>query len=157
VKSGSDLQPATLLFSKIEDEIIEKQVNKLVERKRERELEALVKEETPIKELVSFEDFSKMDIRIGRVLEAEKVKKADKLLLLKVDTGVDIRTIVSGIAHQFSPEEIVNKQVVVLLNLSPRKIRGVESHGMLLMAENGKGELGIVQASEANSPGDLIG
>jgi methionyl-tRNA synthetase len=98
-----------------------------------------------------------MDIRIGRVLEAEKVKKADKLLLLKVDTGVDIRTIVSGIAHQFSPEEIVNKQVVVLLNLSPRKIRGVESHGMLLMAENGKGELGIVQASEANSPGDLIG
>ena len=157
LKSGTDLQPATLLFSKIEDEIIEKQVNKLVERKRERELEAAVKEETPIKELVSFEDFSKMDIRIGKVLEAEKVKKADKLLQLKVDTGVDIRTIVSGIAHQFSPEEIVNKQVVVLLNLAPRKIRGVESHGMLLMAENSKGELGIVHASEANSAGDLIG
>ena len=89
--------------------------------------------------------------------EAEKVKKADKLLKLKVDTGVDIRTIVSGIAEHFTPEEIVNKQVTVLMNLPPRKIRGVISEGMLLMAENENGGLDVLRGSSANSSGDLIG
>ena len=104
-----------------------------------------------------FEDFSKMDMRIGTVLEAEKVKKADKLLKLKVDTGIDVRTIVSGVAQHFSPEEILNKQVVVLMNLPPRKIRGVVSEGMLLMVENKEGELSLLSGSLANSSGDLIG
>jgi len=157
LKAGAQFQKPGLLFSKIEDELIEKQVEKLNVRKAEKEKESQKKEVLSQKENISFEDFLKMDVRIGKVLEAEKVKKADKLLKLKVDTGLDIRTIVSGIAQQFSPEEIVNKQVTVLMNLPPRKIRGVVSEGMLLMAENEKGELGLVSGDPYNNPGDLIG
>jgi len=157
LKAGAKFEKPSLLFAKIEDEIIEKQVEKLKIRKAEKEKELQVKEILPQKEDVSFEDFTKMDLRIGKVLEAEKVKKADKLLKLKVDTGLDVRTIVSGIAKQFTPEEIVNKQVVVLMNLPPRKIRGVVSEGMLLMAENEKGELGLVAGGLSNMAGDLIG
>lgn len=155
--AGAQFQKPGLLFSKIEDELIEKQVEKLNVRKAEKEKESQKKEVLSQKENISFDDFLKMDVRIGKVLEAEKVKKADKLLKLKVDTGLDIRTIVSGIAQQFSPEEIVNKQVTVLMNLPPRKIRGVVSEGMLLMAENEKGELGLVSGDSYNNPGDLIG
>ena len=154
---GQQIQKPSLLFAKIEDKQIEKQVEKLNVRKAEKEKEAQVKPISEPKENITFEEFQKMDIRIGKVLEAEKVKKADKLLKLKVDTGVDIRTIVSGIAQHFTPEQIVNKQVTVLMNLPPRKIRGVVSEGMLLMAENEKGELSAVCASGSNAAGDLIG
>src|SRR5690606_1892489 len=93
----------------------------------------------PQKELISFDDFQKMDIRVGTILEAKKVEKADKLFELKVDTGMDIRTIVSGIAESFTPEEILGKQVTVLVNLAPRKIRGIESQGMLLLTDKEDG------------------
>lgn len=156
---GQQIEKPSLLFSKIEDEVIQKQIEKLNQRKAEKEAEAnsKPKETLPPKENITFDEFQKMDLRIGTVLEAEKVKKADKLLKLKVDTGVDIRTIVSGIAEHFTPEEIVNKQVTVLMNLPPRKIRGVVSEGMLLMAENEKGALSVMRGSGANSAGDLIG
>jgi methionyl-tRNA synthetase len=157
LKSGTQFNKPALLFSKIEDDIIQKQIEKLNIRKQEKEKESQKKVVLSQKENVSFEEFMNLDIRIGKVLEAERVKKADKLLKLKVDTGLDIRTIVSGIAQQFSPEEIVNKQVTVLMNLPPRKIRGVVSEGMLLMAENENGELGLVSGSSHNNSGDLIG
>ena len=118
--------------------MVEKEVAKLNESKIvETSLE-------PQKVEATFEDFTKMDIRTGIILEAEKVKKAKKLLQLIVDTGLDKRTIVSGIAEHYSPEEIIGKKVSVLMNLAPRKIRGVESQGMILMAENAKGELSFV-------------
>ena len=98
------------------------------------------KEIAPQKELISYEDFAKMDIRIGTILEAEKMPKADKLLILKVDTGIDQRTIVSGIAQSFDPKEIIGKKVTVLVNLAPRKLRGVESQGMILMVEDSQGK-----------------
>jgi len=92
----------------------------------------------------TFEDFSKLDIRVGTILEAEKMPKANKLLVLKVDTGIDIRTIVSGIAEHFSPEEVIGKRVTVLVNLAPRALRGVESEGMILMTNNAEGKLVFV-------------
>ena len=98
----------------------------------------------PQKEETSFDDFTKMDIRVGKILTAEKVEKADKLLKLTVDTGLDSRTIVSGIAEHYTPEEVIGKTVTVLMNLAPRKIRGVESQGMILMAENENNELSFV-------------
>ncbi|GJQ06122.1 methionine--tRNA ligase [Capnocytophaga cynodegmi] len=128
-----------LLFQKIEDEAIEKQLERLentkIQNKKEEEMSV-----EPQKELISYDDFMKMDIRIGTILEAEKMPKADKLLILKVDTGIDVRTIVSGIAESFNPQDIVGKQVTVLVNLAPRKLRGVESHGMILMTENSEGK-----------------
>ncbi|MBK7957671.1 MAG: methionine--tRNA ligase [Bacteroidetes bacterium] len=141
VKPGHQLNPAELLFSKIEDEAIEKQVAKLVkpaattlEIKEEKTTATLAQ-----KQEISFDDFAKMDIRIGTILEASKVEKADKLLKLKVDLGYEVRTIVSGIAEHFKPEDIIGQQVSVIANLAPRKIRGEESKGMILMAEeNGK-------------------
>jgi methionyl-tRNA synthetase len=98
----------------------------------------------PQKETATFEDFSKLDLRVGTILEAEKMPKANKLLVLKVDTGIDVRTIVSGIAEHFSPEEVVGKRVTVLVNLAPRALRGVESQGMILMTNNAEGKLVFV-------------
>src|SRR5690606_35928871 len=98
----------------------------------------------PQKEIVSFDDFTKLDLRVGTILEAEKMPKAKKLLVLKVDTGIDVRTIVSGIAESFKPEEIIGKQVTVLVNLAPRALRGVTSEGMILMTENAEGKLVFV-------------
>ena len=97
-----------------------------------------------MKDEITFDDFTKIDLRTATILEAEKVEKADKLLKLKVDTGVDVRTVVSGIAESFSPEEIIGKQVMILLNLAPRKIRGIESQGMLLLTTNAEGKLVFV-------------
>jgi methionyl-tRNA synthetase len=139
-----------ILFKKIEDSEIEKQAEKLT---ASREAQNTTKNHKPVKESISYDDFMKMDIRIGTILEASKVEKADKLLKLLVDTGVDKRTVVSGIAEHFSPEEIIGKQVTVLLNLEPRKIRGIESQGMILMAEDAEGKLKFVQASEQINPG----
>ncbi len=97
------------------------------------------------KEEIAFEDFMKIDMRVGTIIEAEKVKKADRLLKLLIDTGIDKRTVVSGIAQSFSTEEVIGKKVTVLLNLAPRKIKGIESQGMILMAENAEGKLSFLQ------------
>ena len=142
IPQGHTIGESVLLFEKIEDEAIEKQIAKL-EKSKQTNKQAITNDHTtvvPQKELISYEDFAKMDIRIGTILEAEKMPKADKLLILKVDTGIDQRTIVSGIAQSFDPKEIIGQKVTVLANLAPRKLRGVESHGMILMVENSAGK-----------------
>jgi methionyl-tRNA synthetase len=111
---------------------------------------------TPAKAEISFDDFSKMDIRIGKVLTAERVEKSKKLLKLQVDTGIDTRTVMSGIAEHFSPEEMVGKQVTILVNLAPRKIMGVESQGMILMAEDKNGDLKLLAPDKEVSPGSAV-
>lgn len=142
IPAGHQIGEAELLFAKIEDEEIQKQIDKLEATKTANLAENKVVE--PQKESIQFDDFAKMDIRTGTILEAEKMPKANKLLILKVDTGIDVRTIVSGIAESFSPEEIVGKRVTVLVNLAPRNLRGVESQGMILMTNNGEGKLVFV-------------
>jgi methionyl-tRNA synthetase len=131
-----------LLFAKIEDDVIAAQLEKL---KASKAIAQQTKSTVmPQKENVSFEEFSKMDIRVGTILEAEKVPKTAKLLKLKIDTGIDQRIVVSGIAEYYQPEDIIGKQVSILVNLAPRNIKGIESQGMILMAENSKGELAFV-------------
>lgn len=149
VAEGHQLGKSELIFGKIEDEAVEAQINKLQESKAKNNMTNPNAE--PQKELISFDDFQKMDIRIGTILEAKKVEKADKLFELKVDTGMDVRTIVSGIAEHFTLEEVVGKQAMVLANLAPRKIRGIESHGMLLFADKADGKLTFVNP-EAETP-----
>ena len=149
VTEGHQLGESELIFGKIEDEAVEAQINKLQESKVKNNMTNPNAE--PQKELISFDDFQKMDIRIGTILEAKKVEKADKLFELKVDTGMDVRTIVSGIAEHFTLEEVVGKQAMVLANLAPRKIRGIESHGMLLFADKADGKLTFVNP-EAETP-----
>ncbi|MFO0495980.1 MAG: methionine--tRNA ligase [Flavobacteriia bacterium] len=136
--AGHLINAPEILFQKIEDTLVEFEVNKL---KQTNEMETSYE---PQKEAIQFDDFTKLDIRLGTILEAEKVEKADKLLKLLVDTGIDKRTIVSGIAEHYKPEEIVGKTVQVLLNLEPRKIRGIESQGMILMAEDAEGNLSFM-------------
>ncbi len=143
-----------LLFEKIEDAVIEAQVQKLLDTKKANEAaEAVAK---PAKENCTFDDFMKMDIRTGTILEAELVPKTKKLLQLKVDTGIDKRTVVSGIAEYYKPEDIVGKQVSILVNLEPRKIRGIESQGMILMAEDADGTLRFVSPEEKVKNGSEI-
>ena len=150
--SGHQIGKQELLFAKIEDKEIEFQVNKLLATKEQNKEE----NHEPVKDEVSYEDFMKMDIRSGVILEAEKVAKTKKLLKLKVDTGVDVRTVVSGIAEYFKPEEIIGKQVSLLLNLAPRKIRGILSQGMILMAEDKNGKLYFVAPQDDIKPGAMI-
>jgi len=139
LKPGHQLNKASLLFSKIEDAQIQIQLDRLEATKKQNI--NTQKEITEQKPIISFEDFSTMDIRTGTILEAEKLPKTKKLLVLKVDVGLEVRTIVSGIAAHYTPEEIIGKQVSVLVNLAPRKLRGVESQGMILMSENTEGKL----------------
>ncbi len=148
------INKAELLFSKIEDPAIEAQIEKLQATKIANEQENKVI--TPQKETIEFEDFTKLDIRVGTILEAEKVAKTKKLLKLKVDVGIDIRTIVSGIAESFSPENIIGQQVSVLVNLAPRKIRGVESQGMILMTDTPDGKLAFVAPEKAVKNGQEV-
>ena len=147
LSAGQPTAKPSILFQKIEDTMVEKEIEKLNASKTN------VPQFEPQKEEASFDDFTKMDIRVGTILEAEKIKKADKLLKLLVDTGLDKRTIVSGIAKYYTPQEVIGKKVTVLLNLAPRKIRGVESQGMILMAENDKGELSFVVPEKEFHPG----
>ncbi|MEP2689994.1 methionine--tRNA ligase [Maribacter dokdonensis] len=135
-----------LLFRKIEDAEIQTQLDKLEATKKANENEN--KQVMPQKDTITFDDFSKLDMRVGTIIEAEKMAKAKKLLVLKVDTGLDVRTIVSGIAESFKPEEIVGKKVTVLVNLAPRALRGVDSEGMILMTENADGKLVFVNPDE---------
>lgn len=139
---GTQLGASELLFTKIEDADIQQQIDKLEATKNANKAENTTVE--PQKDSIQYDDFAKMDIRTGTILEAEKMPKANKLLVLKVDTGIDVRTIVSGIAEHFSPEEVVGKRVTVLVNLAPRALRGVESQGMILMTQDAEGKLVFV-------------
>ncbi len=144
--SGHQIEKGELLFSKIEDADIRKQLDKLEATKKANETENKIVE--PQKDTATFEDFTKLDIRVGTIIEAEKMPKAKKLLVLKVDTGINTRTIVSGIAEYFTPEEVIGKKVTVLVNLAPRKLRGVESEGMILMTETPEGKLVFLNPDE---------
>ncbi len=141
--AGHQIGQAEILFAQIEDAEIQKQLDKLEATKTANKVEN-AKVVEPQKETSTFEDFAKIDLRIGTIIEAEKMPKANKLLVLKVDTGIDVRTIVSGIAEHFTPEEVIGKRVTVLVNLAPRALRGVESEGMLLLTNNAEGKLVFV-------------
>lgn len=154
LEEGHAIETAKLLFDKIEDEEINKQLDKLMATKQANEMAN--KMVTPQKEAVNFEDFMKMDIRIGTILAAEVVPKTKKLLKLEVDTGIDKRTVVSGIAEHFNPQDIIGKQVTMLVNLEPRKIRGIDSQGMILMAEDADGTLKFIGPDEAMVNGSTI-
>ena len=145
--SNHKIGKAELLFSKIEDTAVQEQLDKLEASKKVNEAENKTIE--PQKDTISFEDFTKLDIRVGTILEAVKMPKTKKILVLKVDTGIDVRTIVSGIAESFTAEEVVGKKVTVLVNLSPRTLRGVESEGMILMTETPDGKLVFVNPDDA--------
>ncbi len=147
IESGHQINEASLLFSKIEDDVIDAQIQKLENTKQNNK--KTNPNANPMKEEIQFDDFTKIDLRTATILEAEKVEKADKLLKLKVDTGVDIRTVVSGIAESFTPEEVIGKQVMILLNLAPRKIRGIESQGMLLLTTKPDGKLSFVTPDDS--------
>ncbi len=140
---GQIIGEASLLFEKIEDHVIEKQIQKLHDARRMNELEGKVV--APVKPEIQYDDFAKMDIRIATITEAESVPKSKKLLKLKVDIGIEQRTVLSGISEHFKPEEIIGKKVLYLANLAPRKMMGMESHGMILMAEDKDGSLAFVQ------------
>ena len=155
VAEGHTIGTPSLLFEKIEDETIQRQLDKL-EATKATNAAAEVKAE-PQKEVCTFDDFQKMDIRVSTILAAEKVAKTKKLLKLTVDTGIDQRTIVSGIAEHFTPEELVGQQVLVLVNLQPRELKGILSQGMILMAEDATGKLRLVQPSEAVKAGSMVG
>ncbi len=157
---GHQLRPAELLFEKIEDAQIDAQLARLDSIRKAREEEAARQAASvvaPQKEEVSFEDFEAMDIRTATVLEAERVPKTDKLLKLTIDTGIDHRVIVSGIAQYYSPEDMVGKQICILANLAPRTIRGIESKGMILMARQADGKMRFITPSEVLSNGAQVG
>ncbi len=153
LKPGHLLNPPVLLFEKVEDNIVEEQIQKL-----HQVIPAATEaqEETPAKPDIVYEDFSKMDLRIATILEAEKMEKSNKLLKLKVDIGLDQRTVLSGIAQYFKPEELIGKQVCMVVNLAPRKMMGIESQGMILMAEDKDGSLVFVKPEKGVSDGSII-
>ena len=142
--AGHRIGKGELLFSKIEDEQIQAQLDKLEASKKINDSMNSIQDIAPQKDTIQFDDFTKLDMRVGTIIEAEKMAKTKKLLVLKVDTGIDIRTIVSGIAESFTPEEIIGKKVTVLVNLAPRALRGIESQGMILMTEETSGKLVFV-------------
>jgi len=148
--SGHQINTAELLFRRIEDEEIQAQIDKLEATKKENQ--AMAPSFEPLKETINFEDFQKLDLRVGTILEAEKMPKADKLLVFKVDLGFETRTIISGIAEHFNPEELIGKRVTVVANLAPRKLRGIESQGMILLSENNDGKLVFVNPDEEGVP-----
>jgi len=154
LKATHPLNQPELLFEKIEDEVIEKQIQKLLDTRKMNELNT--HQAIPIKPEIVFDDFSKLDIRTGKVLECVKVPKADKLLQFKIDDGLGGRTILSGIAEHYHPEELIGKNVCFVANLAPRKIKGIESQGMILSAENADGSLAIIQPAKDVLPGSAI-
>jgi methionyl-tRNA synthetase len=144
--AGHQLNNPELLFEKIEDDVIEAQVQKLLNTKKANELAQA--KAAPAKPHIEYDDFGKMDIRVGTILEAEKVAKTKKLLKLLIDTGIDKRTVVSGIAEYYEPEALIGKQVSILVNLAPKNLKGIESQGMILCAENADGSLSIVSPDQ---------
>lgn len=157
VAAGHTIGKPELLFEKIEDETIQKQLDKLAAIKEANLAAQKAQDVEPQKDNVSFDEFQKMDIRVSTILTAEKVAKTKKLLKLTVDTGIDQREIVSGIAEHFTPEELVGKQVLVLVNLEPRELKGTLSRGMILMAEDASGKLRLLQPNEATHNGAIVG
>jgi len=157
---GYSLRPPELLFRKIEDAEIAAQVEKLHKNangpNKTPTVEAPKAQPKENKAEIQYDDFAKLDLRTGKILSAEKVEKADKLLKLEIDLGFEKRIIVSGIALHFKPEELIGKQVVVVANLAPRKMRGIESNGMILMAENSEGKLIFVNADQEIEPGSTV-
>ena len=151
---GHQLNKPELLFEKIEDSVIEAQVQKLLDTKKANE-EANYKA-NPIRPNIEFDDFTKLDIRVGTILECQKVPKADKLLQFKIDDGLETRTIVSGIAKHYQPEELVGKQVCFIANLTPRKLKGIVSEGMILSAENNDGSLAVIMPQKEVKPGSEV-
>ena len=156
--NGHQLNPAELLFEKIEDDLIERQIQKLIAKKEAIEGPAHPVEQpvTPAKENISFDQFAAMDIRTGTILTAEKVAKTKKLLKLTIDTGIDQRTVVSGIAEHYEPEAIIGQQVSILVNLEPREIKGILSQGMILMAEDAQGKLSFVSPQNWKPNGTVV-
>ncbi|MEG2514990.1 MAG: methionine--tRNA ligase subunit beta, partial [Bacteroidaceae bacterium] len=154
LEAGHEMNTPELLFEKIEDAAIEAQVQKLLDTKKANE-EANYKAK-PIRENIEFTDFEKLDIRVGTVLECQKVPKADKLLQFKIEDGLETRTIVSGIAQHYAPEELVGKQVCFIANLAPRKLKGIVSEGMILSAENNDGTLAVVMPGREVKPGSEV-
>ncbi|MHA8082317.1 methionine--tRNA ligase [Aquirufa sp. A-Brett2-15D] len=146
IAAGTALQNPGLLFEKIEDEAVQKQVDKLVQTKTQMDLAS--KLVPALKETIAFDDFAKMDIRIGEIISAEKMEKSKKLLKLQVNDGFVTRTILSGIAEHFAPEDLLGKQVTFLANLAPRKMMGIDSEGMILLAEDADGSLALVQPNK---------
>lgn len=154
IPAGHELGEAGLLFEKIEDAMIQAQIDKLLATKKANEMASV--KAAPAKENIQYEDFMKMDIRVGTIIAAEKVAKTKKLMKLTVDTGIDERTIVSGIAEHYTPEEVIGRQVSVLVNLEPKPLKGIVSQGMILMAENADGTLSFVSPDKEVKPGSEV-
>ncbi len=152
--TGADIAPATLLFEKIEDEAVAAQVNKLLASKKQNEKSNA--QMAPMKDIITYDDFAKLDMRIVTILAAEKMQKSKKLLKLTVDTGLGNRTVLSGIAEHFAPEELIGKQVTMLINLAPRNMMGIDSEGMVLMAEDAGGKLKLLHPHEPTNQGSTI-
>jgi len=165
---GYSLRAPEFLFRKIDDSEVAAQIEKLQSAVSDKQLadsgkqladsgkqlaEAVMQ---PLKDEIVYDDFAKLDLRVGKILQAEKVEKADKLLKLEVDLGFEKRTVVSGIALHYKPEDIIGKQVIVVANLAPRKMRGIESKGMILMAEDGSGKLHFVSPENPTEPGSNV-
>jgi methionyl-tRNA synthetase len=140
-----------ILFEKVEESVVQAQLEKLQASRAETETSV-----QPIKEEMTFDDFQKLDLRVGEVIACERVPKANKLLNLTIRTGLDERTVLSGIAEHFEPEQVVGRRVTVLVNLAPRTMRGIESQGMVLMAETADGGLRFVTPEEGTAAGDVI-
>ena len=154
ISAGHKMNTPELLFEIIEDEAIQAQVDKLQATKKANELEEVIA--NPVKEDIEYEDFAKLDIRVGTIIAAEKVAKTKKLLKLTIDTGIDQRTVVSGIAEYFEPEKIIGQQVSILMNLAPKTLKGIESQGMILMAENADGSLVFVTPATNTKAGSEV-
>ena len=157
VAAGHRIGSPALLFEKIEDDVIERQLAKLAATKEANLAAEKTQQLEDQKDNISFDDFQRMDIRVSTILSAEKVAKTKKLLKLTVDTGIDRREIVSGIAEHFTPEELVGRQVLVLVNLEPRELKGTLSRGMILMAEDASGKLRLLEPNEKTSNGAVVG
>ena len=157
IAAGHEIGEPSLLFEKIEDDVIQKQMDKLAAIKAANKAAESAQNIDAQKDSISFDDFQKMDIRVSTILAAEKVAKTKKLLKLTVDTGIDKREIVSGIAEHFAPEELVGRQVLVLVNLEPRTLKGIESRGMILMGEDASGKLVLLQPGEKTNNGAIVG
>ena len=154
ISANQPLGQIGLLFEKIEDEVVTQQIQKLETAKKMNEATELPV--PAMKELITYDDFAKLDLRVVTVLEAVAMPKSKKLLKLKVDTGLGHRTVLSGVAEHFDPEFLIGKQVTLLLNLAPRKMMGIDSEGMILMASDKDGKLKLLQPLESTSPGSVI-
>ena len=157
IAAGHVIGEPSLLFEKIEDDVIQKQLDKLEAAKKANMAAEAAANVEPQKEQISFDDFGKADIRVSTILAAERVPKTKKLLKLSIDTGIDKREIVSGIAEYYSPEELVGRQVLVLVNLEPREIKGILSRGMILMGADASGRLVLLQPDKATVSGAMVG